>query len=290
MGIADLIRLVSLAAIWGSSFIFMKILAPVLGPIMTACLRVTIAGSTLIAYFYLTKLEVDWKANWKHYLVIAILNGSIPFTLFAYAALHIPAGLSAILNATAPHFGALLAAIFLADKLTTLKMLGLFLGLVGVSLIALKGGLAMDQFGYLGILACLFAAFCYGLVGVYLKKYCANLKPMAIAGSSQFLAGMVLLPLALTTTTINGVIDLKIIITILCFSLLCSGLAFVIYYRLVANIGPSKALTVTFLTPVFGLLWGVLFLGEVLTFKVLIGCVIIIIGTTLVLYKKKDKV
>lgn len=277
----DIIRLLSLAAIWGGSFIFLKVLVPVLGPVTTACLRILIAGIVLSIYYKMISFDVEWKKHWKHYAVIGVVNSAIPFFLYAYAAQYIPASLSIILNSSTPLFGAIFAALWLSDRLTSKKIFGLILGISGVSLVAIKGALSLGEFGLWASLACVLAAACYGLAATYIKKFAPFLKPMAIAGASQLIGGLVLLPFALFTS-VQGQIDLKIILSMLALAILCSGIAFVLYYRLVADVGPAKALTVTFLIPVFGLIWGTLFLQEVITTQMLLGCALIIGGTTLI--------
>lgn len=282
----DILRFLSLAAIWGGSFIFMRVLAPILGPVATACLRVLIAGSALSIYFRLIKFEVGWKKYGKHYLIIGVVNSAIPFLLYAFAAMHIPASLSVIMNSSSPLFGALFAALWLGDSLTPQKIMGLLLGISGVTLVAIKEAIVMGNLGILATLACLGAAMCYGLAGVYIKKFTPFLKPLAIAGASQLAAGLVLVPF-LVIAPVRGTIDTPIVINMLGLSLLCSALAYVLFYKLVADVGPAKALTVTFLMPVFGLIWGVLFLQEKITLQMIFGCAFIITGTTLVLFKRK---
>ena len=164
--------------------------------------------------------------------------------------------------------------------------MGLLLGISGVTLVAIKEAIVMGNLGILATLACLGAAMCYGLAGVYIKKFTPFLKPLAIAGASQLAAGLVLVPF-LVIAPVRGTIDTPIVINMLGLSLLCSALAYVLFYKLVADVGPAKALTVTFLMPVFGLIWGVLFLQEKITLQMIFECAFIITGTTLVLFKRK---
>lgn len=285
IGRADLIYLIVLAAIWGGSFIFQRVLAPVLGPVLTAFFRVSIAGVALLIYFQVIKFDMEWKKNWKHYVVVGVTNSAIPFLLFCYAALSIPASLSAILNSSSPMFSAIYAAIWLGERLTPLKIVGLVLGSIGVTFVALKGTEHLSPEITIAIIACLVAAACYGLAGVYIKKFAKEAKPYGIAAASQVTAGLAILPI-IPFSPIRGEIDAVIIANVLGLSLLCSAVAYLFYFRLIQNLGPTKALTVTYLVPLFGMTWATLFLHEVITGRMIFGCLLIIGGTVLVLRKK----
>ena len=281
---SDIFRLIVLAAIWGGSFIFMRVLAPVLGPVITADLRVLIAGLALILYFRVIGFDLEWKTNWKHYLIIGVINSGIPFLLYAFAALHIPASYSVILNSTSPMFGVIFSAIWLSEKLTLKKVFGIILGVIGVSFVAKVGTVATDVFFFLSIAACLTAAICYALAGVYIKRFVKTAKPMGIAGACQLLAGLVLLPFVFFSP-LRGEITTSVIFNVLGLALVCSAIAYLIYYKLMADVGPTKALTVTFLMPAFGMLWGYIFLSETITIPMILGCGLIILGTSLVVKK-----
>jgi drug/metabolite transporter (DMT)-like permease len=282
----DSVALVALSAIWGASFVFMRVLAPALGPFVTACLRVSIAGAALTLYFQWTKLELHWREEWRHYFIIGAVSSAVPFVLYTFASLHLPASVSVILNASAPLSSAVLAVLIFQDALTLKKLTGLLLGLMGVVLVALKGAINFGESGYLAVLACLAAALCYGIAASYIKARGRHLNPYAIAGASQVAAGLVLAPAALLAVTVSDqplVWNTKILLNLMGLALLCSAVAYLLYYRLIANLGPVKALTVTFLMPIFGLLWGALFLDETITVQMVVGCGLILSGTRLVL-------
>jgi len=279
---ADIGRLIVLAAIWGASFVFIRTLAPVLGPLLTAASRVLIAGVALVLYLRATGFDSAVRANWRHYLVIGIVNSALPFVLYAFAGLHIPASYSVIMNSMTPLFAALLSAALLADRLTPRKIVGLAGGAAGVALVSRAGPVVPDAMFAWSILACLAAAFCYAVAGVYIKKRAAVAKPMAIAAWSQLFAGFVLLPL-LPFGAAPTRIDAGIVGNVLALALLCSAVAYLLYYRLIVDIGPTRAMTVTFLMPLFGMMWGALFLGEAITAPMLAGCALIIGGSVLVL-------
>jgi drug/metabolite transporter (DMT)-like permease len=282
MNTKDLLRLLTLAALWGGSFIFMRVVAPVLGPLITADLRVLIAGIVLVGYFRLIGFDPEWRRFWRHYLVIGVVNSALPFCLYAYAAQYLPASYSVILNSSAPLFGAIFGALWLGEKVTTQKGIGLLLGASGVCLIArVKPAQGGANFAF-AVVACLLAAACYGLAGIYIKKFASQVKPMAIAGASQLLAGLVLIPFA-PLAPASGPTSLFIVLNVLGLAIFCSAIAYLLYYRLIAEVGPTKALTVTFLMPLFGMLWGSLLLGETVTLAMIAGCLLVLLGTVLVL-------
>lgn len=283
-------RLLTLAAIWGGSFIFMRVIAPVMGAIPTANARVLIAGIVLSIYFAVTGLEVEWKKNWKQYLIIGIVASGIPFSLFAYASLYIPASYEVILNSTAPIFGAVFSWLWLQEEMNWTKAIGLITAAIGVGVVVDIGRADLTVTFISSVLACLLAAICYGLAGIYIKKFTKGLKPIAIAGGSQLLVGLVMLPISLTyNVDLQAIMQPQIILCILGLALICSMVAYLLYYQLLSDIGPTRALSVTFLMPVFGMLWGNLFLGEIITLQMILGTVVILFGTWLTVKKQRSK-
>ncbi len=285
----DIVRLLILAAIWGGSYIFMRVLAPVLGPIITADLRVLIAGFALLIYFRAIKFDIEWRRHWKQYLLIGGINSAIPFSLLSFAALHIPASLSVILNTTAPMFGAVIAAFWLGERLTLTKLLGLFTGAVGVVLVTNIGTVNTGAMFTWAVSACIVAALCYGLSACYIKKHGRDLKPNGIAAGSQLMAGFLLIPIV-PLSPLRGEITPEVIIGMIVFALLCSAVAYLLYFKLIADTGPTKALTVTFLMPMFGMLWGKTLLNESITAGMLAGAALIILGTGLVVLVKPKEI
>ena len=277
----DVARLVVLAAIWGASFIFMRALAPVLGPVPIAAWRVAIAGVALIAWFRITGFDAELRRHWRAFLVIGLVNSALPFLLFAFAAVHIPASYSVILNTATPLFAAVLSAVWLDERLTAMRVAGLAAGAAGVALVTGAGPVAPDaMFGW-AVAACLGAALCYALAGIYIKRHAGGAKPMAIAGWSQAFAGAALLPLTPFAPP-PGTVTPGVVANVLALALLCSAFAYLLYFRLIADVGPTRAMTVTFLMPVFGMVWSVLFLQETVTLPMIAGCALIVGGTALV--------
>ena len=275
---ADMARLVLLAAIWGASFLFNRIAAPALGPILTAELRTLIAGIALAVYFAIAGFDPRWGRFGRHYFVVGILTSALPFVLWAYAALSLTAGLMSVINATSPMWGAVCAALFLGERLTARRTLGLAIGIVGVAFVT--GPEA--TFSVAPVIAALSAAFSYGLAGAYMKRKANDVPSRGMAVGTQLVAGVILIPLIplwppaeVPSPLVAG--------SMLALGLVCGAIAYLLYFRLIADIGPTGALTVTYLIPVFGVLWGALFLGEAISLPMLAGAGLVLLGTVFVL-------
>jgi drug/metabolite transporter (DMT)-like permease len=280
MSRADAVRLVSLAAIWGASYLFMRIVAPTLGPIATAELRTLIGGVALAAYFAVVGFDPEWRRWWGQYLLVAVFSSAAPFVLWAYAALSLSAGVMSVLNATSPMWGALCSAVLLRERLTARRIAGLAIGIVGVAVISRPG--AAGSLHYPAIAAALGASFSYGLIATYIKGWASHVPSRGYAVGTQLGAGILLVPFiplwppaAAPTPLVAG--------SILALGLVCGAVAYVLYFRLIADIGATGALTVTYLIPLFGVLWGVLFLGETVSLSMVAGAALVILGTVFVL-------
>ncbi|HYD81176.1 MAG TPA: EamA family transporter [Paucimonas sp.] len=284
---ADLLRLFVLAAIWGASFLFMRIIAPVLGPLWTAESRVFIAGLAMLAFMIWRGRKMDFHANWKPYLIVGLLNSALPFALFSYAALILPAGYSAIVNATTPLWGAVVGALMLDERFTWRKSAGLAIGVVGVGFLVRLGPAQFTPQLVLAALACVVATFCYGIAGAYSKRESANVAAPQLATGSQLAGALILMPF-LPLAPAQGDITPLIAASVAGLALLCSAVAYFIFYDLIAKIG-TRTLSVTFLIPLFALLWGALFLDETINANMLIGCALVVLATWLVVFEGKPK-
>lgn len=277
--------LFALAAIWGASFLFMRVLAPVLGPFLTADLRTLIAGLLLVLLFALLRTRLSWRENWRHYLVVGLFNSALPFLLFSWAALHVPASVESIVNALTPLWGAVFGALILGEALTARKLGGIGLGVAGVVLIALLGtGSSRAELGAeaLPVLACLLATVSYGFSGAYIKRWAPKIPSRAMTAASLLVAGLALLPpTVLTAPPLAAIPALDWGLAVL-FAILCSAIAYLIYFRLIARAGLTAALSVTLLIPVFAFLWSWLFLGETLRPAAFGGAALVLAGTLLI--------
>lgn len=271
--------LFTLASISGSSFIFTRQLAPVFGPIGTADLRILIAGAALLVYIMAVKGQVGWKENWLLYTIIGIVNSGLPFLLVSFAALNLPASYLVILNSSAPMFGALLSAIWLGERLTMFKIVGLLLGMLGVALLTYSGGISTETPHFtVSVLASLGAAVCYPVAGIFIKRRAKHIKPLAISGCSQFAGGLVMLPFfAASSPPIH--VSTAILLYLAALALLCSAVAYLFYFKLIAEIGPTKTLTVTYLSPVFTMVTASLAFGETITAQMVVGAAVIVLAT-----------
>lgn len=281
----DLTELVALAAIWGASFLFMRWGAPEFGALTLAWLRVSVASLALLPLLAWHQGRPSLsllRRHWRALLGLSLMTSALPFALFAYAALHLPAGLSSILNATVPMWSALVAWWWLRQPPTAWRSLGLVLGFGGVVLLVwTKTGLTGDA-RFAAVLACLLATLNYGVSAVGTQRWLQGVSPLAVATGSQMgatvwltLPGLWAWPPAWPSGSAWA--------SLLALALLCTGVAYILYFRLIARVGPTRAVTVTFLIPVFAIVWGALFLAEALTWPMLGGGVLVLGGTALAL-------
>lgn len=276
----DLADLILLAALWGASFLFMRIAVPAFGAFALAEVRVAIAALLLLPLLALRADFSELRSQPGRFVLLGAVNTAIPFALFAYAVLSITAGLASILNATASLFAALVAWVWLRERLTALQWLGLAIGFAGVLwLTAARAGFSGSS-SILAVLAALAATFSYGLSGSVAKRYFSGVRPLAVAAGSQAAAALLLLPFAIATWPSSPPVPGAWAAAI-ALGVLCTGIAYILYFRLIARVGPATAMTVTYLIPAFAMLWGGLFLGEVVTPTMLAGCAIILGGIAL---------
>ena len=277
-------RFIALAALWGASFLFMRIGGHEFGALPTAGLRVAVATLFLLPILLWRGLGPQLAQHWRKVLFVGIFNSAIPFACFTYALLSISTGLSAILNASVPLFGALVAWLWLGDRPQRTRMLGLVIGFVGVSMLAWdKASFKPDASGLSSgwaVLACLLACVCYAIAASFTKRYLGGLPALVTAAGSQLGAALFLVLPALwfwpQQTPGAGAW-----MAVLALGVLCTGVAYILFFWLIENIGPARALTVTFVLPVFAVIYGLIFLGETVSLWMLLCATIIICGTAL---------
>ena len=280
MRIRDIVDLVALGFLWGASFLFMRIAGPEFGAFALVEVRVLIAAVVLLPMLLSRGQGRDLTDNWAALGIIGIHNTALPFLLFTWATLFLTAGTSAILNATAPIFAAIIAWAWLGEKLTMSRGTGLLVGIVGVWLLVQdKVGASMGD-TTLAVAAALGGSFLYGIGGNFTRRYASHIKPLAIATGSQVGAALVLLPVAVMTWP-DSPISLKAWAAAIVMGLFSTALAYILYFRLIANTGPTKAITVTYLIPLFAMLLGAVVIDEPITGSMVIGCVVILMGTAL---------
>lgn len=282
MAVADVARLLTLAALWGGSFTFMRVAVSGLGPLWLAALRVTFAFLALYVLALARGQVPALRDRWQDYLVIGVINTALPFALFSFAAQYITASTSAILNATAPFFATIVAALWLKDHVTPAKIVGMILGIAGVALLVGWQPEPMTADKLAAVVACLVASLSYGVASVYAKARLTGLPTYSIALYSQMMAMIVIvpgLPLAPSPPALTPLVAANV----LGLAVASTAVAYLLYFKLIATIGPARALTVTFLIPLFGVLWGLLFLDEAIGANSLLACALIVCGTWLAL-------
>jgi drug/metabolite transporter (DMT)-like permease len=283
MNTANLIRLVTLAAIWGGSFLFMRISAPVLGPAVLIEFRVLFAAVFLLLVGLVLRKKaapLNLREHWKHYLMLGFFNSALPFLLFAFAARTLSASVLSVLNATAPMWGAIIGALWSRQAVSLRTAAGLLLGTAGVALLVGFDSMTARPGAGIAVVAALAAALSYGIASLYARS-ARSVAPFANAHGSMWASALLVLP-ALPFFPPSGPPTMTVAASVVALGVLCSGIAYLLYFRLIDEIGPTSALTVTFLNPVFGILWGALFLGEVVGWYTIAGSAIVLAGTALV--------
>jgi len=258
----------------------MRIAAPVLGPAVLIEYRLAFAAVFLLIVGLVLKKKLDVRAHWRHYLILGFFNSALPFFLFAFAARTLSASVLAVLNATAPMWGALLGAAWTRTGIAPRTALGLVLGTAGVALLVGFDHVSARPGAAIAVAAALVASICYGIASLYAKT-AKSVEPFANAHGSMWAAAILIVPL-LPFFPSPGQPTAGIMGATLALGVMCSGLAYIIYFKLIAEVGAASALTVTFLTPIFGILWGALFLGEVVGWYTVAGSAIVLLGTALV--------
>lgn len=278
MPVRDLVDLVILGALWGASFLFMRIAAPSFGPVALIAVRVSIAAALLLPLMARDRLLAQARGAAWPLLLVGALNTAIPFTLFAYAALTLPAGLSSVLNASVPLFGALVGFAWLGDRPTAQRVAGLIVGFAGVLVLAwprlTSGG------DWRAVAAALSATVLYAVSAYLTKRRLSGVRPLVVAGGSMTGAALLLAPLAIVWAP-AAMPARGAWLSAVALGIASTAIAYVMYFRLIARSGPATAITVTYLVPVFGVSWGALFLGERLAGSALAGGALVLAGVAL---------
>ncbi|MGI3012725.1 DMT family transporter [Vibrio alginolyticus] len=273
-------RLLCLAAIWGGSFLFMRVAANTFGPAYLIEFRVTFAAVALLLIAVYLKKKLTLTAHTKHFFIIGLFNSAVPFLLFTYAAQTLNASTLAILNSTAPIWGALVGFVWYRSPLTAKSVLGMLIGIGGVAVLVGLDTSTIGEEAMLPIAASLMASFSYGIATNYTKN-APQVPAFDNAHGSMWAAVIWVLPLLpfLPMRAEPSHFEWSSVVTL---GVVCTGFAYLLYFRLVSDIGPASALTVTFLVPVFGILWGYLVLDEPVGSNTIIGTILVLSGTMLV--------
>lgn len=279
--VRDYLVLVLLSAIWGASFLFLRISSPVFGPFFLIEMRVVSAVSVLLPLCLLLGRQREIAANWKPILLLSFFNMSLPFCLLAYATLSIGAGFASIINATVPFFTAALAFSLWRRTLSAMALFGMFIGFLGVVLLMLDySGPISPEVSFWAITAALLASLFYGLAINIMAQYLPSVSGVAVTTGSLMFSSVTLAPFALWYLP-EPMPTGSVWFSVLALGIVCTGFAFVLFYRLIARIGPNLAVTNTFLIPLFSLFWGNLFLAEEVTLFMLFACTLVLTGVGL---------
>ena len=276
----DIVDLLMLAALWGGSFLFIRVSVASFGPFPLMLMRTAIGALVLLPFLLRGERLRELRANAGRIALIGVTNSALPFVLYGYAMLRLSAGYSSILNATVPFWSALVAFAWMGERISRLRVIGLVVGFAGV-LVLVWGrlGFAGEGLG-MPIVAVLGATLSYGIASVATKKYLAQVDSMTGAGGSLVFAAAALLPFAALAWPTDSPGALAWLSAVL-LGVFCTGFAYVVFFRLIERIGSVGAVTVTFLVPAFAMLWGALLLDEEVTVRMLAGAAIILVGTSL---------
>jgi len=268
------VELTLLGAVWGGSFLFMRVAAADFGPFALVEVRLALGALILMPFLWQARARFT-PAVWLRVAGIATINSVLPFVLFAWGAERAPAGIGAITNAMTVMFAALVAFLFYGERIGPWRWIGLIAGFIGVTILA-SGHIAGASVGA-AALAGTAAALCYGLGINFVRHYLSGFPAAAIAAANLGAGALLLLPFALYTWPQHPIPVASWLSAVL-LGVLCTGIAFVFYYRLIARIGAPRTATVTYLIPLFGVIWAWLLLGERVTLSMVLAGALILAG------------
>ncbi|MCC7052923.1 MAG: DMT family transporter [Gemmatimonadaceae bacterium] len=281
MSFRETLSLFALAAIWGASYLFIRVAVPALGPLPLAGGRVALAALVLFLGLRLTGAPTDLRPHWRKLLVLGGLNAALPFSLISAAELHVTASLAAMLTATAPMWSALFSALWLDEPIRARRAAGLALGVAGVGVLVGWSPLALSPAVLLSILAVIVATASYAGATVYSKRHLSAVPAPTLALGQQ-VAATTLLALPALVRAPAAQPTAAAITALVALAVVCTAVAYLIFFRLLATIGPTRVSTVTYLIPVFGTVWGALFLHEQVSRGMMAGLVLILVSVLLV--------
>ena len=285
MELKDWILLTALAAIWGSAFMFIKISAVVFGPILLVTLRLLIAGLVFMPLLLQKKKRLLFKSYLPAIIIIAIVSNAIPFTMFAYASLGATSNMLGILNGTTAFLTTVIAYFWLKESVTSKQIIGLFLGFIGVLILVNPSN---GSTTLIASLCAMIGSSCYAFNAVYLQKYHSNSDKKVLIGWSMLFGGIFMIPLA-SFNLPNSMPDINSILALLWLAVISTGVGYLGYVRLIDRIGAVKTVTLTYLLPVFSIIWGAIFLQEQITFIILGGFMFVMMGMYFANTSKKSK-
>ena len=290
VSLRDISELIFLSAIWGSSFLFLRLTSPVFGPIFLIEMRVLSGLAVLLPLVLFLGKRAEFQKHWKMIATVSLMNMAIPFCFFAFSAVYIGAGLLSIINATVPIFSACVAYVVYQERLSRSSLLGLLIGFLGVVVLMFNPDESFGSSGWLAILSALLACLLYGTAINLTVNNLQGVSGLTITAGGLFVSSLVLLPFAFWTRPEVLPVG-NIWWSVFALGIVCTGFGFVMFYRLIDRIGAGRAIMTTYLIPVFSILWGNIFLGESVTLIMVVGCILVLLGVGLTTKKSNiDKV
>ena len=274
MELKDWILLTALAAIWGSAFMFIKISAVDFGPILLVTLRLLIAGLVFMPFLLRKKKRSLFRAYLPAILIIAIVSNAIPFTMFAYASLGATSNMLGILNGTTAFLTTIIAYFWLKEAVTSKQIIGLLLGFVGVLILVNPSN---GSTTLIASMCAMIGSLCYAFNAAYLQKYHSNSDKIVLIGWSMLFGGFFMIPLA-SFNLPNSMPDTNSVLALFWLAVISTGVGYLAYVRLIDRIGAVKTVTLTYLLPVFSIIWGAIFLKEQITFFIFGGFIFVMMG------------
>ena len=274
MELKDWILLTALAAIWGSAFMFIKISAVDFGPILLVTLRLLIAGLVFMPFLLRKKKRSLFKSYLPAILIIAIVSNAIPFTMFAYASLGATSNMLGILNGTTAFLTTVIAYFWLKESVSLKQIVGLLLGFIGVLILVNPSN---GSTTFIASMCAMIGSLCYAFNATYLQKYHSISDKVVLIGWSMLFGGFFMIPLA-SFNLPDAIPDTNSILALFWLAVISTGLGYLAYVRLIDRIGAVKTVTLTYLLPVFSIIWGAIFLQEKITSIILGGFIFVMMG------------
>ena len=283
--VLDWSLILAIGIAWGSSFMFIKVSAPAVGPITLVFYRLFIASLIVAPIFIKKEYLRNFKEDLAPILFLSFFNAAVPFYLFSNAALEINAGTMSVLNGTTPLFAFIVATLWLRLSSNWIQLLGIFIGMVGLFIFV---GYESIEFSLLAINLCLLASFFYAFSSNFIFKT-KDIEPTYLASITLLLATIITFPFIFLENGIDLNQPNEVLLSVGLLGSLCTGLAYMGYVVLIKRVGPIKASTVVLIVPVTGMLWANIFLDEIITSTMISGCFLILIGVGLVNFFKNEE-
>ena len=274
MEFKDWILLIALAAIWGSAFMFIKISAVDFGPILLVALRLLIAGLVFMPLLLRHKYRLLFKSHLPGIFIIAIISNALPFTLFAFASLGATSNMLGILNGTTAFITTVIAYFWLNESISTKQVIGLCLGFIGILILVNP---ANGSTTILASICALIGSICYAFNATYLQKYHSNSNKKVLIGWSMLFGGLMMMPIAAFNLP-NALPSINSFLALLWLAVVSTGIGYLVFVRLIDKIGAVKTATLTYLLPVFSIIWGAIFLEEQITLIIFGGFIFVMMG------------